>query len=45
MHMQGTPQDMQKNPEYEDVMVEVSDFLKNVFPSVRLWGWKEKILF
>ena len=28
MHMQGTPQTMQKNPEYEDVMVEVSDFFE-----------------
>ena len=28
MHMQGTPQTMQKNPEYEDVMVEVSQFFE-----------------
>jgi len=28
MHMQGTPQTMQKNPEYEDVMVEVSEFFE-----------------
>jgi len=28
MHMQGTPQNMQKNPEYEDVIVEVSEFFK-----------------
>lgn len=28
MHMQGTPQTMQKNPKYEDVMVEVSDFFE-----------------
>ncbi len=26
MHMQGTPQTMQDNPNYSDVMVEVSDF-------------------
>lgn len=26
MHMQGTPQTMQKNPAYTDVMVEVSEF-------------------
>jgi len=26
MHMQGTPQTMQKNPNYDDVMVEVSQF-------------------
>jgi len=28
MHMQGTPQTMQKNPTYEDVMVEVSTFFE-----------------
>ncbi|WP_295420619.1 dihydropteroate synthase [Sulfurovum sp.] len=28
MHMQGTPQTMQKNPDYEDVMVEVSAFFQ-----------------
>ena len=28
MHMQGTPQTMQKNPEYDDVMVEVSNFFE-----------------
>ena len=28
MHMQGTPKTMQKDPEYEDVMVEVSDFFE-----------------
>lgn len=28
MHMQGTPQDMQKEPYYDDVMSEVSDFFE-----------------
>ncbi len=28
MHMQGTPQTMQNNPYYEDVMVEVSEFFE-----------------
>jgi len=28
MHMQGTPQTMQKNPSYGDVMVEVSEFFE-----------------
>ncbi len=28
MHMGGTPQTMQKNPHYEDVMLEVSDFFE-----------------
>jgi len=28
MHMQGTPENMQNNPEYTDVMAEVSDFFR-----------------
>jgi len=28
MHMQGTPQTMQTNPEYDDVMVEVTEFFE-----------------
>ena len=28
MHMQGTPQTMQKDPSYDDVMVEISDFFE-----------------
>ena len=28
MHMQGTPQTMQNNPHYDDVMVEVSEFFE-----------------
>ncbi|MCW8821008.1 MAG: dihydropteroate synthase [Sulfurovum sp.] len=28
MHMQGTPQTMQKDPEYDDVMVQVSEFFE-----------------
>lgn len=28
MHMQGTPQDMQKNPSYQNVVPEVFDFLR-----------------
>jgi dihydropteroate synthase len=28
MHMKGTPQNMQINPEYEDVVIEIRDFLK-----------------
>ncbi|CUV65272.1 Dihydropteroate synthase (DHPS) [Sulfurovum sp. enrichment culture clone C5] len=29
MHMQGTPQNMQENPHYDDVIVEVSDFFED----------------
>ena len=28
MHIKGTPEDMQKDPHYDDVIAEVSDFLK-----------------
>ena len=28
MHMQGTPQTMQENPNYDDIMVEVSEFFE-----------------
>jgi dihydropteroate synthase len=28
MHMQGTPQTMQQNPTYSDVMIEISDFFQ-----------------
>lgn len=28
MHMQGTPQTMQENPQYEDVMLELSEFFE-----------------
>jgi len=38
MHMQGTPQTMQNNPEYEDVMVEVSDFFEERIKKCELLG-------
>jgi dihydropteroate synthase len=28
MHMQGTPKDMQKNPQYDDIMEDIKKFLK-----------------
>lgn len=30
MHMQGTPKTMQLNPQYEDVVYEVRDYLRNI---------------
>jgi len=30
MHMKGTPETMQKDPEYGDVVIEVRDYLKNI---------------
>ncbi|MBU1667286.1 dihydropteroate synthase [bacterium] len=38
MHMQGTPQTMQKNPEYDDVMVEVSEFFEERIKKCEIMG-------
>ena len=42
MHMQGTPQDMQKNPEYEDVMVAVSEFFEERIVKCEALGMERK---
>ena len=45
MHMQGTPQTMQKNPRYDDVMVEVSEFFDNRIAKCEAAGLnREKII-
>ena len=44
MHMQGTPQTMQSDPNYEDVTDEVYDYLKNQADKVESYGVKEIIL-
>ena len=45
MHMQGTPKTMQKYPEYEDVMVEVSDFFEERIAKCEALGLgREKII-
>ncbi len=38
MHMQGTPQTMQKDPQYEDVMVEVSQFFQERIAKCEVLG-------
>lgn len=38
MHMQGTPQTMQKNPKYDDVMVEVSEFFEERIAKCEAFG-------
>ena len=38
MHMQGTPQTMQKDPEYDDVMVEVSEFFEERIAKCEAFG-------
>jgi len=42
MHMQGTPQTMQKNPKYEDVMVEVSAFFEERLSKCEALGLERK---
>jgi dihydropteroate synthase len=42
MHMQGRPQTMQKNPIYEDVMVEVSEFFEERIAKCEALGLKRE---
>ena len=42
MHMQGTPTSMQKNPAYEDVMVEVSEFFEERIAKCEALGMERK---
>lgn len=44
MHMKGTPQDMQEEPEYEDVVEEVWDFLTEKIQEARSLGIRDLIL-
>ncbi|MBP6058051.1 MAG: dihydropteroate synthase [Nitrosomonas sp.] len=38
MHMQGTPQDMQKSPQYKNIVAEVKDFLQQRIDTVKAAG-------
>lgn len=42
MHMQGNPQNMQKNPKYDDVMVEVSEFFEERIAKCEALGLDKK---
>jgi len=42
MHMQGTPQTMQKDPSYDDVMVEVSEFFEERIARCEALGLERK---
>ena len=42
MHMQGTPQTMQQNPTYEDIMVEISDFFEERIAKCEALGMKRE---
>ena len=45
MHMQGTPQTMQKNPHYEDVTAEVDAFFAERIARCEAWGLpRERII-
>ena len=44
MHMQGTPQTMQDNPYYEDVVSEVYSFLEKQVDKAKSFGIKEIII-
>ena len=38
MHMQGTPQTMQANPHYDDVVTEVADFFRQQYARALDWN-------
>ena len=44
MHKKGTPKDMQQNPFYENVILEVDDFFKERIEKAQKFGIKEIIL-
>jgi len=44
MHMQGSPKDMQNNPSYEDVMVDVDSFFKRRIQKAKEFGIDKIIL-
>ncbi len=39
-HMQGTPKNMQKNPRYKNVLLDIYDFFENKIKKMRLLGIK-----
>lgn len=44
MHMQGTPQSMQKNPVYDDVVIEVNQFFSEKIAELKALGINDIIL-
>ena len=44
MHMQGTPQNMQKNPNYVNVVKEVMDYFSSKLQKLKLLGATDVIL-
>lgn len=46
MHMQGSPQTMQQDPQYEDVVAEVSEFFERQLSGMRAAGMRdEQVVF
>jgi dihydropteroate synthase len=44
MHMQGNPKDMQENPSYDDVMIDIDNFFKKKIAKAKKFGIKNIIL-
>lgn len=44
MHMKGTPRDMQKNPYYDDAVLEIAEFLKERAEFAQKFGIRDIIL-
>ena len=44
MHMQGTPQNMQQNPQYENVVKDVMDYFSEKLEKIKLLGINDVIL-
>jgi dihydropteroate synthase len=44
MHMQGTPQTMQQNPTYQDVVTDVKSFFENTIDSCKNKGFEKLII-
>ena len=44
MHMKGTPENMQKNPQYDDVVGEISEFLADAVTRAKQYGILEDLV-
>lgn len=44
MHMKGSPQDMQENPSYENIMLEVDEFFKERIEKAKEFGIRKIVL-
>jgi dihydropteroate synthase len=44
MHIKGTPQNMQQNPQYDDVVEEVNGFFEQNLQRIRNWGVKTPVI-